>query len=358
MPILWKVLIFRYLKTVIFCTLSLICISIISSLQEIVSYIAKAVPYSIVLRLTAYQIPYLLPFILPISCFISALTLFRGLSENNQITFLRASGASKGIISFPILMISSAICCFNFYTCSELASICRFQTCKEIANMAMNSPALLLQTLQKKENNRIFIAVDHCAKSKFDNVIIAFKRDNLISNVGIIETIIPDTTKDSVKAKNVLMISKLPPSLSNRDTINHKEYYIESLEEMLIPKVTSTLFAGRSYMKTRTDYLPWKQLFKQSFNNYVNLPEILRRIALGLLCITLTYAGMILGTYKPRFRKANVLYYSFPVMNLILLIVGKNTAKIPSAIVLFILPQLITWGVLACRSYRENKGYA
>ncbi|EPP35720.1 putative permease YjgP/YjgQ family protein, partial [Chlamydia psittaci 84-8471/1] len=69
------------------------------------------------------------PFILPISCFISAFTLFRGLSDNNQITFLKASGASQAIITFPVLMVSCAICCVNFYTCSELASICRFQTC-------------------------------------------------------------------------------------------------------------------------------------------------------------------------------------------------------------------------------------
>ncbi|ANG65844.1 LptF/LptG family permease [Chlamydia gallinacea] len=358
MPILWKVLIFRYLKTAIFCTLSLICISIISSLQEIVSYIAKDVPYSTVLRLTAYQIPYLLPFILPISCFISSFSLFRRLSDNNQITFLKASGASQGIITFPILMVSCAICCINFYTCSELASICRFQSCKEIAHMAMTSPTLLLQTLQKKENNRIFIAVDHCAKSKFDNVIIALKRDEEIANVGIIKTIIPNVANDSVTAKEIIMISKLPDNLATtQDGTNTKEYYIETLDEMLIPKITSTLFAGKSYMKTRTDYLPWKQLVKQSCN-YAHLPETLRRIGIGLLCITLTYSGMVLGTYKPRFRKSILRYCLFPIIDLVLLIVGKNTNSLFSALMLFIIPQLISWVVFTIRAYRENRGYA
>ncbi|QEM74072.1 LptF/LptG family permease [Chlamydia abortus] len=357
MPILWKVLIFRYLKTVTFCTLSLICISIISSLQEIVSYIAKDVPYPTVLRLTAYQIPYLLPFILPISCFISAFSLFRGLSDNNQITFLKASGASQAIITFPVLMVSCAICCVNFYTCSELASICRFQTCKEIANMAMTSPTLLLQTLQKKESNRIFITVDHCAKSKFDNVIIALKRDKEIANVGLIKTIIPDVANDTVQARGVVMISKLPSTLTDQRSSHSKEYYIETLDEMLIPKITSTLFAGKSYMKTRTDYLPWKQLVKQSFSR-TYLPETLRRIGIGLLCITLTYSGMVLGTYKPRFRKSITLYCIFPVMDLILLIVGKNTSSLFPALMLFIFPQVISWIVFAIKAYRENRGYA
>ncbi|WP_201456268.1 LptF/LptG family permease [Chlamydia sp. 17-3921] len=358
MPILWKVLIFRYLKTTIFCTLGLICVSIISSLQEIVVYIAKNVHYTTVLRLTAYQIPYLLPFILPVSCFISAFTLFRGLSDNNQITFLRASGASQRIIMFPILMISGAICCLNFYTCSELASICRYQSCKEIANIAMTSPALLLQTLQKKESNRVFIAIDHCAKSKFDNVIIALRRDNEISDVGIIETIIPDSSKDTVRAKNIVFISKFPIFLTkNYNPSSSKEYYIETLDELLIPKITATLFAGKSYMKTRTDYLPWKQLIKQPLT-CSHLPETLRRIAIGLLCITLTYSGMVLGTHKPRFRKVNFIYYIFPILDLVLLIVGKNTKAAFLAFMLFLFPQFISWIVFAYRAYRENRGFA
>lgn len=319
MPILWKLLIFRYLKTAIFCSLSLICIIIISSLQEIVSYIAKDVPYYTVFKLTAYQIPYLLPFIIPISCFLSSFNLFKGLSDNNQITFLKASGASQGIIIFPVLLMSCVIGCFNFYTCSELASICRFQTCKEIANIAMTSPTLLLQTLQKKENDRIFIAVDHCAKSKFDNVIIALRRNQEISDIGIIRTIVPDIAQDRVLAKKVIMISKLPQSNTKMEE-NHtepngqKEYYIETIDELLIPKITSTLFSGRSYMKTRTDYLPWKQLLHES-QNYSYLPETIRRIAIGLLCITLTYSGLVLGTYKPRFRKSIASYCLFPILN-------------------------------------------
>ncbi len=357
MPILWKTLISRYLKTVVFCSFSLICISIISSFQEIVSYIAKDIPYPTIFRLTAYQIPYLLPFILPISCFLSALTLFRKLSENNQITFLKASGASQAIIRFPILITSVALCCINFYTCSELASICRFQTCKEIANIAMTSPVLLLQTLQKQENNRIFIAVDRCANRKFDNVIIALRKNNEIANIGIAQTIIPDIANDSVHAKDVALISKIPSSLTNSASTHAQEYYIETLDELLIPKVTSTLFAGKSYMRTRTDYLPWKQLLKEPFN-ILHLPEVIRRIAIGFLCITFTYSGIVLGTYKPRFRKPMIPYCLLPILSLILLIVGKNTTRLIPSFILFILPQLLSWVIFACRSYRENQGRA
>lgn len=355
MPILWKVLIFRYLKTVIFCTFCLVCISIISSFQEIVNYIAKDIPYPTIIRLTSYQIPYLLPFILPISCFVSAFTLFHKLSEDNQITFLKASGASQGMIKLPILMTSATLCCINFYTCSELASICRFQTCKEIANMAMNSPILLLQTLQKKENDRVFIAVGHCANRQFDHVILALKRDEVISDVAIVKTIIADIEKDVVKAYGVLMLSRFPSSLVRDKDTNTREYYMETLDEVLIPDITATLFARKSRMKTRTDYLPWKQLLSSS---KTHIPEILRRVSIGFLCITLTYSGIVLGTYKPRFRKRITIYYLFPTLDLILLVLGKNTAQVPSACMLFILPQGISWIVFSIRSYRENQGYA
>lgn len=360
MPILWKLLIFRYLKTVIFCSLGLIGIIIVSSLQEIVGYIAKDVPYYTVIKLTAYQIPYLLPFIVPIACFVSSFNLFKGLSDNNQMTFLRASGASRGIITFPVLMVSCALGCLNFYTCSELASICRFQTCKEITNIALTSPTLLLQTLQKKENDRIFIAVDHCAKSKFDHVVIALRRNNEISDVGIIKSMIPDIKQDRVLAKDTIIISKLPSALAShtpKTTSTQKEYYIETIDELLIPKITSALFSGRSYMKTRTDYLPWKQLILES-QNYSYLPETIRRVALGTLCMTLTYAGIVLGTYKPRFRKIIGGYCLLPILNLVFLIVGKNTSSVEAAVILFIVSQIITWVVLSYHAYRENRGYA
>lgn len=361
MPILWKLLIFRYLKTVLFCSFGLIGIIIISSLQELVNYIAKDVPYYTVIKLTAYQIPYLLPFIIPISCFIAAFTLFKGLSDNNQMTFLRASGASRGIVTFPVLMVSCVLGCFNFYTCSELASICRFQTCREITNIAMTSPSLLLQTLQKKENDRIFIAVDRCAKSKFDHVVIALRRSNEISDVGIIKSIIPDIKQDRVLAKDIILISKMPSAFAQSPSLPstgpQKEYYIETIDELFIPKITSALFSGKSYMKARTDYLPWKQLICES-QNYAYLPETIRRIALGTLCMTLTYAGIILGTYKPRFRKISVSYFLLPSLNLVLLIVGKNTNRVEAAVILFIVSQMITWVVLSYHAYRENRGYA
>ncbi|WP_213357506.1 LptF/LptG family permease [Chlamydiifrater phoenicopteri] len=359
MPLLWKLLILRFLKTTFLCSLSLIFISIIGSLQEIVSLIAKNISYITVFKLSIYQIPYLLPFIIPVSCFVSSFSIFRKLSDNNQITFLRSSGASQSLIIFPLLVTAGIICCVNFYTCSELASICRYRTCKEIANIAMTSPALLLQTIQKNETNRIFIAVDNCRKNTFNDVIVALKRDGEISDIGIIKNIIPNTAKDTVSANKVLIISKIPNSLKHES--DSQEIYTETIDSILIPKVTSTLFAGKSYMKTRTDYLSWKTLLKSCKQNKDSkelLPEIFRRLAIGSLCITLTYSGIVLGTYKPRFKKRFNPFVILPILTLTLLIIGKNTKSVAMAFLLFVLPQLSTWIIFAILSYRETRGQA
>ncbi|WP_213318151.1 LptF/LptG family permease [Chlamydiifrater volucris] len=359
MPLLWKLLILRFLKTTCLCSLSLIFISMIGSLQEIVALIAKNISYITVLKLTIYQIPYLLPFIIPVSCFVASFSLFRKLSDNNQITFLRSSGASQALIIFPLLVAAGVICCINFYTCSELASICRYRTCKEIANIAMTSPALLLQTIQKNETNRIFIAVDNCRKNTFSDVIVALKRDREISDIGIIKNIIPDTAKDTVSANKVLIISKIPDSL--KQDSDSQEIYTETIDSILIPKVTSTLFAGKSYMKTRTDYLPWKTLLqncRRGKDSRELLPEIFRRLAIGTLCVTLTYSGIVLGTYKPRFKKRFNPLIVLPILTITLLIIGKNTKSMAMAFILFVLPQLFAWIIFFITSYRETRGRA
>lgn len=215
-------------------------------------------------------------------------------------------------------------------------------------------PSSFTTNSAKKENDRIFIAIDHCGKSKFDNVIIALKHNQEISNIGFVETIIPDVNKDSVQAKNVLVISKVP-LFSEARTSNPNEFYLETLDELLIPKVTATLFAGKSYMKARVDYLPWKQLI-QDFR--LHLAEILRRIAIGLLCSTMTFAGLAMGTYKPRFHKPILIYALFPILNLVFLIVGKNTSHPISAIMLFLFPQILSWLIFSWRIYKENQGHA
>ena len=108
-------------------------------------------------------------------------------------------------------------------------------------------------------------------------------------------------------------------------------------------------------MKARVDYLPWKQLI-QDFR--LHLAEILRRIAIGLLCSTMTFAGLAMGTYKPRFHKPILIYALFPILNLVFLIVGKNTSHPISAIMLFLFPQILSWLIFSWRIYKENQGHA
>lgn len=355
MPLLWKILIIRYLRTNCLCILSLIFVTIISSLQELVSFITKDVPYTTVLKLASYQIPYLLPFIIPVACFISAFTLFRSLSGNNQLVFLQASGASRSIVIFPLLITSVIISCFNFYSCSELASFCRFQTCKEIAHMAVSSPSLLLQSIQKNGDNHVFISVDQCVKNTFDNVIIAFKQNNELSQIGLISQVIPDTQHDSLYAKDIVFLSK-----ANAFTPNpRKEIYIETAAEATISKISSTLLSGKTQTKTRSDYLPWKQLIKDSLDqnqvcNY--FPEIIRRCSIGFLCITLTYVGIVLGTFTPRFPKKHKSLFLFPILTLTLLIIGKNAKHISSAIYLFVCPQLLCWIIFSTAARKDRRG--
>lgn len=91
-----------------------------------------------------FQIPYLLPIAVPISCLISSVLLMQRLSKDQELTSLRSAGFSFKDILFPLLIMAAFIAVFNFYTVSELATASHLQ-----ANLLKNelrsvNPLLLL----------------------------------------------------------------------------------------------------------------------------------------------------------------------------------------------------------------------
>lgn len=359
MPLLWKRLITCYLKTTFFCSLGLTLIFIIASLQEIAAFIARDVPIRSICKLTAYQIPYLLPWIIPIACFISGFQLFKSLSNNNQITLLRTSGASDFSMIFPVIACSTIIGLCNFYTCSELASICRFKSCQEIANIAVSSPSFLLQTIQKSEDGKVFISSESLSKNHFKNVLLAFRQNTEMVDLCLIKDASIDTMNDNFLANGVTLFSNLPQNLGKNDS---SHILIENMEEITVPKIISTLLHNKSQSDTRTDYMPFKELIHKMSSHTDSLYksfilETIRRISVGILCISFTFVGIVLGMEKPRFKKRSKIFYIPPILTLLLLILGKNnTTNIMGGIFFFVLPQLALWMVFPYLLLKEKKG--
>lgn len=359
MPLIWKRLTLRYLKTTLLCSSGLILMMIVAFLQEIATFIGKEVSLPAVLKMTAYQIPYLLPWIIPIACFVAALQLFKSLSANNQMIFLRSSGASNFMIMFPVLATSALLGILNFYSASELASVCRSRSCAEIAQIAISSPSFLLQTIQKSASGKIFIVSEDCSKGRFHNTVACFRNDNSLSNICLIKNAFIDVPRNQFTAENVTLFSEIPQTFEGTDDSN---MLLEHIDELIIPKIKSGLIRQNGFSPERIDYMPIKKLIQNMSSQSLSsikpyIIEIMRRIAIGFLCVSLTFAGIVLGNEKPRFKRHRKIFYLLPILSLVLLILGKNnTSKILAGTFFFIIPQLTIWIFFSHLSLKEKKG--
>lgn len=145
MPILWRYLITFFLKITMFCVTAFVGILLTMRLDEIAHFAALGAPLSYLAFFTLYQIPYILPIALPLSCLIASLLLIQRLSNTHELTALRASGFAIFDILAPILLTAAFLSILNFWMTSELATQSHFQSNLLKNEIRSINPLLLLQ---------------------------------------------------------------------------------------------------------------------------------------------------------------------------------------------------------------------
>ena len=144
MPVLWRYLLSHYLRVFFFCTFAFIAILLTMRLNEIAHFATLGAEGRYVLWFTLFQIPYILPIAIPISCLISAIILIQRLSDANELTALRASGISIRNILAPILFAGAFVSMGNFYIVSEMATTSHLSTGMLKSELRSMNPLLLL----------------------------------------------------------------------------------------------------------------------------------------------------------------------------------------------------------------------
>src|SRR3990167_7372435 len=152
MPILWRYLFKEYLKVFFLSILAFICILLITRLKQIAGFATLASDFISLILFVFYQIPYILPIAISISCLISSVILFQRMSTMHETTAFRACGISLKELLAPLLLLAIVLSMSNFFIISELTPRCKYKS-KELfyKNTSMN-PLILLQRRQKMSN--------------------------------------------------------------------------------------------------------------------------------------------------------------------------------------------------------------
>lgn len=348
MPILWRYLLRNYFQVFFLCVSAFISVLLVLRFQEIARFITSGASFTKVALFTLYQIPYILPIAIPISCLISSLLLFQKLSFHQEITALRTIGLSLQKIVFPILSSGFLLVLLNSMVAFELAPICRSKARMLIYETVTSNPLFILQKQSpvKLKNMYIDLQVSKGAKSAED-VIIALKNNS--SRLGIFSFKNLSLVDEELEGNTISYIS----SFDSKQEYGFDHLMVENQDHMKIKAIQLGQFMQHTNWLSHHDYLTLRMLLaKQRLETHVKIPkkiliEISRRISIAFSAFTFTLIGTCLGLQigRNRSKKKAIWAISLAAFFMLCFIIAKS--MYPNAILaigLLLIPHpLIAW---------------
>lgn len=317
-------------------------------LKEIAKFAAIAQNNIQIIKYTIYQIPYILPLAIPISCAIASFLLFQKFSKSNEIIAIRSCGISLKKIIFPIIFISFSLSLINFFIISDLSVFCRMKS-KQIKSFKTSlNPIFLLEKQNLLKTKKSYINFEKGPKKNKANdvfIILPNKSNNRL-NLAIFEELY--LKKDILIGKNVSIVSHFKNE-NNFDTL-----IIENQKTMQTKAKNISKYMKPKSFSLNTLKLPTKMVLvrnkidsfhKNNKNKYVfSMVEIVRRIMLSFSSFTLSFIGICFGIETKSKKNKNLFLPIFlALFILISFTIGKSFKyHLIMSILIYILPQPIS----------------
>jgi lipopolysaccharide export system permease protein len=316
MPIIWRYLLSHFLKVFIFCVIAFIAVLMTTRLDEIAHFATLGPEGIYILKFTLYQIPYILPIAIPVSCLISSIILIQRLSRTHELTALRASGIGMRSILAPILIAASFLTIANFYIVSELSTHSHLSTGLLKNELRSINPLLLLHNKHLMKLKGIFFNTMGPSKigELASDVILAMpgKRNSGI-NVMLAKSMHASPSK--FVGQDITMITSLNSKFEDRfdplmiENIHETTTSIKDFSQMLQKKVwtlnndhlRSPLLLVRlskekqalADAKAEAKPVSAQKQIQRCINRCYS--EMMRRVSVALAVFTFTFMGASFG---------------------------------------------------------------
>ncbi|MCE2983596.1 MAG: LptF/LptG family permease [Parachlamydia sp.] len=281
-------------------------------LDEIAHFTALGAPLTSIALFVAYQIPYILPIALPLSCLISSYLLAKRFSSSHEWTALRACGFSLSDLFAPIIVTASFLALLNFWIISEVATRAHLRSNLLKSELRSVNPLLLLHNKHLMRLKGFYFTTlgnSHVGESA-ENVLFAMPNHNQ-GRINLMMANQLQASPSVLLGKEVTVVAAKP-----RLEFMHDDLIIEHSLETLTNVDDFSKVLQRKVWSINNDYLPLPLLiirigaqkaqllqakfegkalkpFTQQINR--SLSEIAKRISLSLAVISLTLMGIAFG---------------------------------------------------------------
>ncbi len=367
MPIFWWYLLRNYLKVLGLAVVSFIAILLVIRLEEIAYFATIGAPLAHIALFTLYQVPYILPIAIPISCLISALILFQRLSHGGELTAFRAGGISLRKLMSPILIASALLALGTFYVSSEMATASHLATRKMVYDLTSVNPLLLLQSAKIARLQNAFIQMDPIRNGEAAGDLIIALQSLSAKRLSLCIAKKVEMVEGELIARQVSLISS-SPSDRKRDNIilEHQEWMSSSA-----PQFAALL--RKTGWKISNDHLKFSLLrarMADAKGQMVQEPkmekvfkkcqsEVARRLSVGIAAFTFTFMGVASGMEISRQRSKRGIWtvLCLGALGLISFCIGKDLDHLPLlSSTLFLAPHALIMIASLATLRRVNRG--
>ncbi len=346
MPIIWRYLLRSYFQVLLLCVSAFISVLIVLRFQEIARFATSGAPLLKVVLFALFQIPYILPIAVPISCLIAAMLLFQRLSHTQELTAFRTCGLGLKSILTPLLFAGFFLTIVNFTIASEISPRCRGKSKALIFEMATVNPLFLLQkeSLIKLRNAYYDIGVLKANKYAEDVLLVVKNSSDRLTVMSAKEL---ELRGDLLKGEKVTFISSVDPKKGS----GFDHLVIENQAEMNTKAANLSQFIHNvdwtesyEYMSLRTILAHDAVAKKTQQLSKSAKVEIARRISISLAAFTFTLIGVAFGMQIGRNRSKKGIFWAIGLASLFLVcfIMAKSLRHSPIlSTVIYLLPHPI-----------------
>ncbi len=339
-----------YFRVALSCLTGLIFILLLSRFEFIARFAVLGSGPKEILLFTLLQIPYILPFIIPISCLIAAFLLFNRLSHSHEITAARAAGRSIYHLAAPILASSLILGLLTFAISSELTPYSRRKANELSEAIARINPLLLLQKDSGLGLKELYADVKKLEKGKSAEEIILVMRPKGTGKFSIISADKLLLEDGLLQGTNVAFISSFgkdyPNGFDNLLIENQKKLRCGNSLIADLGRQGNSPKQSQKAVYQSSKLLIGKLLSSQLTSSGPLQMELLRRISMSLATFTLTFIGLSCGLTLGRTpsKRGLLMASSLATFFLLAFISGKALVNSPYLLLLcYLAPHPIIW---------------
>jgi len=343
MPILWKYLLRSYFQFLFICVSAFVAVLLVIRFQDIAYFASSGAGIIYVALFSLYQIPYILPLAIPISCLIASMILFQRMSASLELTALRASGIALAPIAYPFILSAIVLSLLNFTIISEVAPVTRIRSKNLIYEIAQENPLIVLQKDSMLDIKTVAFDLKSLQLGKKAKEVLCVIRQSSSERIGLFTVQELSVDKNFIYGKSVSILSSANSLL--QEGFDH--LVIENQKTMQSDKsmVFNQLFQADWFNKD--DLLSFKKLLEKcKANSYkpTSSPviELIRRSCLGFCPLTFTLLGIGFGTTIGRNKKKGAIITAFFLASLIMIcfVASKTIQKsVTISLLLYLIPQ-------------------